>query len=132
MVEKEQVLGLIALHGPRIIKALKLGHLSIHWHVYHSEEKEMEEYGFSSKDCVAQCTWNSSCPNTRTYHIAIFYDKQDGLQDTFGSIFHELFHVRMRQWDKLVKPEKSRRARDVEEGIVLDVEAIVMELFPYI
>jgi hypothetical protein len=131
MSTKNQVLKLIDEFSGPIINDLQIGHCSIKWHVYHSKDKELKKKGFECNgSCVAITVWNSKKKRNKTYDIVIYYDLQKGRKDTIGSIFHELMHIRMRQWDRLIKKTKysTKRHNVIEEKLVRDMEKVFLDL----
>jgi len=130
MSTKSHVLKLIDSYADEIIKDLCIEHCSIKWHVYHSEDPELIKKGFSSKGCVAVTIWNSKKKFNKTYDIVIYHDKHTGRKDIIGSIVHELLHVRMRQFDRLIKKTKKAKDRQhlLEEKLVRDIEGIFLAL----
>lgn len=130
MSTKNHVLRLIEHYADSIIEDLCLEHCSIKWHVYHSEDPELAKKGFNSKGCVAVTIWNNKKKRNKTYDIVIYHDKHVGHKDVIGSIVHELLHVRMRQFDSLIKKTKycQNRQNTLEEKLVRDIEGIILGL----
>lgn len=129
MLSKNQVLKIIEQYASSLKTLLQLNHCSIKWHVHHSKDKALKAKGFMYTDCVAVCVWNHKKKRTKTYDIIIFYDLQLSRKDTIGSIFHELMHIRMRQWDGIIKtnPYSKTRRGNLEEQLVQLVEQVFLD-----
>ncbi len=129
MSTKNQVVKLVDSYKDKFIQCLKLSHLDIHWHVVHSDDKAaIKKFGFTRGMAVAQTYWDSGNPKCKTYHIFIYYDLQRNRKFTIGSIFHELLHVRLRQWDAIVKGKFGATHCRIEENLIVDLEKILVDL----
>ncbi len=129
MSSKNQVVRLVDSLADKFIAALKIKHCSITWQVLHSKSKEAKEVsGEHTTHGSAVTMWNPNKKRNKKYHIVIYYDKQHGKKDAIGSIVHELLHVRMRQWDRVIRPKKANRAHIIEELFIRDLEQIILDL----
>lgn len=117
MLPKKEVVKLIDLWAPRIINNLNLKHCTIDWYIVKCPPKET---------AAAKTFYEND--SSRIYHIAVYYNKQKNEKDAIGSIVHELIHVRLRSYSRLVPKSKEKRADIVEENIVRALEALYVDL----
>lgn len=102
-----------------MIKALRLSHLTIKWHVLKATD---------SADCVAYCMWDDKKKHAKSFEIVIYHNRQKGRNYILGTMFHELLHIRMRQFDRLIKKDSKIKAHYAEEQFVGDIEKIIVDL----
>ena len=129
MLTKKRVLELIEEYRDLVVSSLDLENTDIVWHVYKTTDKAALKAGFTPEGCAAQCIWNDLEPiATRQYSIGIFYDKQRHEKDAIGSIVHELLHIRIRTFDRLIKESKTTQTsfHIKEEAFVSDLEDLLM------
>lgn len=125
MTTKKQIQNLIDHFAPVVIKLLKLNNVSIEWLILSSESslaKELELH----PDAYAQCSFKNN--HSRSFLISIYYDQQKGIKFAKGTIIHELLHVKMRRYARLMSKKYNKRLHKAEEQIVQDIEDLILAL----
>ena len=115
MYPKYKVQQLIEAWAPLIVTLLELD-ITIEWNVIHSKyvDDYLPEEDYNGEQAFMITSWENKVPIAE---IWIFYDKQKGLKDAIGTIFHELFHVRMIGY---------KHGYDTEERLVRLMERVVL------
>ncbi len=121
MYSKAKCQALLDKVAPKYLKALKLDHLNIHFHIIHSVDVPWVS---------AEAMFQERRP--RRIDINVFYDACKGAKDFKLSVIHELLHVKMRHINSLVHKlsrKKSNPTYDrLEEQVVRDIELFIYTL----
>lgn len=123
MLSKKQTQAIIDRIAPLIIDKLDIKHIAITWHLVHhrSKFKRIKH----NKDFSAV-----SYINNGRADIIVYYSNIVDKKDLVATIFHELFHVRLGELEKLARRDKvknrNRKSLKEDECCVSALEDLIM------
>ncbi len=122
MYPKRKCQELVDSIAPKVIDALDIHSYRINIEIIKSTEKPELLVGREIDRTSA-----ISFLEKRTANIFIFWDKQHGKTDTIGTIVHELLHVKMHSYHKLISKKNENKAHHVEENTVRCLEKLFVK-----